>query len=409
VRCTDQKARKVERSRFLGLASAALALAPRCTAAQSAPSASPFIASPAPNARGAGALVLSGGGARGAYEAGVIEGLRRAAHVSDGQPLPGIDVVCGASIGSLNGWYVATGQYAKLAELWHTVGSQNVFQVKRRFAATTKPGAFIVVKIVQALSLAQGLTKTTQGILDGEAVQNWIDAHVDPAVPVVLPFVFNTTNLDRSRAELFYRIPFVASPAVREAAVDRIHAAAGSNVSVRPATDAVLRLALRASTSIPVLFDPVILPEDDGAHDRFVDGGIADNAPIDVARALARSVYTVLVDPVDAARQPYDNALEIAVGSFGVTQQRVFEESLRAAAIETQGKRLMESSATTPEQRRFLDSILDADLYSIRPQSELPVGPVEFDRQAKIDATYQRGIDDIARGWVPIVAPPLTN
>ena len=55
-------------------------------------------------------LVLSGGGARGAYEAGIIEGLVRSAGVADGEPLPGVDGVIGTSIGAINGWYVATAQ-----------------------------------------------------------------------------------------------------------------------------------------------------------------------------------------------------------------------------------------------------------------------------------------------------------
>ena len=66
--------------------------------------------------------MLSGGGARGAYQAGVIEGLRRAAEVVDGQPLPGIGVVCGTSIGAR---FVATAQYTKLGELWHGVAAQH--------------------------------------------------------------------------------------------------------------------------------------------------------------------------------------------------------------------------------------------------------------------------------------------
>jgi hypothetical protein len=58
-----------------------------------------------------GALVLSGGGARGAYEAGAITALVETHGIKDGEKLPGIDVVCGASIGAINGWLVAAAQY----------------------------------------------------------------------------------------------------------------------------------------------------------------------------------------------------------------------------------------------------------------------------------------------------------
>uniref|UniRef100_E6PDM3 PNPLA domain-containing protein n=1 Tax=mine drainage metagenome TaxID=410659 RepID=E6PDM3_9ZZZZ len=55
------------------------------------------------DARAPAALVLSGGGARGAYEAGVIEALRRRAGIGDGEPLPPYRAVFGSSIGAING------------------------------------------------------------------------------------------------------------------------------------------------------------------------------------------------------------------------------------------------------------------------------------------------------------------
>ena len=87
---------------------------------------------------------------------------------------------------------------------------------------------------------------------------------------------------------------------------------------------------------------------------------------------------------------------------------RIAAASLRAAYLETEGKRLFWGSANTDEQKRFLDRILDVDLSVIRPLTELPVQVAEFDRQEKIDAAYQRGIDDVGRGWTPY-APPVTG
>ena len=66
-------------------------------------------------------LVLSGGGARGAYEAGVLAGLAEATGAgTEGPPL--FQVVAGTSVGALNGaWTVAHGHradhsFASLAE-----------------------------------------------------------------------------------------------------------------------------------------------------------------------------------------------------------------------------------------------------------------------------------------------------
>ena len=143
----------------------------------------------------------------------------------------------------------------------------------------------------------------------------------------------------------------------------------------------------------------MISPE--GDQDRYCDGGIADNDPIDVGRALAMSVESVLVDPSESRRADYESALSIGVGAFGVAQARIIAASLRAAYLETRGKRLFQSAATTPDQLLFLDGILDVDLSILRPGAELPVQVVEFDRQDKIDAAYRQGYEDVARGWTP--------
>jgi predicted acylesterase/phospholipase RssA len=363
-----------------------------------------LAASPDPSSeRLGGVLVLAGGGARGAYEAGIVEGLRRKANVSDGQPLPCIDVVCGTSIGALNGWFVATGQYSQLASLWANIASEQVFAVKPRFAATVDPHAFVLTKIIQGLSLVRGLTTNVRGILDGQRIQRWVDAHVDPSVPMIVPYVFTTTNLDRQRAEIFYRVPHELTEEQFAAALTRLHTAVGPNVAVRLATDELLRPALRASAAIPVLFDPVELPAMNGGQDRYLDGGIADNTPIDVGRSLARAVYTVMVDPDAAVREKYDSALAIGIGAFGIAQSRILEASLRAAYYETQGERLFGTVTMTDAQRRFYSSILDADLFFVRPADALPVETVEFDRQEKINAAYAIGVADGARDWTPYV------
>jgi predicted acylesterase/phospholipase RssA len=347
------------------------------------------------------ALVLAGGGARGAYEAGIVEALRRAAGVPDGQPIPGVDVVCGTSIGALNGWFTATAQYSKLAALWHGVAAEHVFEVKRRFAAATTHDGFILTQIVQALALAKGLTSNVQGILDGDRLAQWVARYVDAQTPVVVPFCFTVTNLDKARAELLLRVPFAPTSDQRTTTIDRLRFSVGLNVAVRLVPDGNLHDSLRASATMPVLFDPVVMTSPEGDLDRYIDGGVSDNDPIDVGRALAQGVNTVLVDPLKTKPVPYASALSIAVGAFGVAQSRIFAASLREAYLETQGKRLFSASASTDDQRRFENNLLDVDLSIIRPLADLPVQTVEFDRQDKIDAAYQQGMDDADRGWQP--------
>lgn len=65
------------------------------------------------------ALVLSGGGAKGAYELGVYKALKRLRIR--------IDIITGTSIGALNGAVLVTGDYRKAKKLWLKMSSSEVF------------------------------------------------------------------------------------------------------------------------------------------------------------------------------------------------------------------------------------------------------------------------------------------
>src|ERR1700722_19684056 len=103
------KTNRFEFLRTIGGATAAAALSspPLGTAAATGPAQGrkPFASH---------ALVLSGGGARGAYQAGLACALAERSGVQDGQPLAPYGLICGTSIGALNAWFIATGQYSAL-------------------------------------------------------------------------------------------------------------------------------------------------------------------------------------------------------------------------------------------------------------------------------------------------------
>ena len=68
------------------------------------------------------ALVLSGGGSRGAYQVGCWKALNELGFT--------FDMVVGVSVGALNGGMVAQGEQALAEELWRKVEADNVFQVE---------------------------------------------------------------------------------------------------------------------------------------------------------------------------------------------------------------------------------------------------------------------------------------
>ncbi len=364
------------RSLFLrgGIAAAAFATLPRTANAAAQP-----------DFRGKCSLVLSGGGARGAYEVGAIAELVRAAGLRDGQPFPGIDTICGTSIGALIGYFVATAQYTKLFRIWSNIHRYRFFDLKSRYRAIVRQDSGLMTRFVEAIQLARGLTKNEKGILDGERFSSFVEGIVHDQMPLVTPFMCTATSLTRQSATVFYALPtsFKTDPA-RAASVRRaLSLTAGAHLDVREAQGILLSQAIRASATIPIMLDPVEISGPNGLES-FIDGGIADNTPIDIARALSRSVKVILVDPAERVRMDYSNALQIGVGAFEIAQRRMVDTALRSAAIE--------SAYGGP---------FPATIEILQPDHELPLQLLDFDQREKIEHALALGASDAQRGFVP--------
>ncbi len=80
------------------------------------------------------ALVLSGGGARGAYEVGVLRYLREELPRRLGH-MPRFDIVCGTSVGAINAAFVAAtaedprSQAQRLAANWHSLTLETALEL----------------------------------------------------------------------------------------------------------------------------------------------------------------------------------------------------------------------------------------------------------------------------------------
>jgi predicted acylesterase/phospholipase RssA len=353
------------------------------------------------------ALVLSGGGARGAYEAGIIWSLARKAGVRDGQVLPPYQIVCGSSIGALNGWFVATGQYSKLADVWHTIGSENLLRLKPKFEKIPVESAGVVNRLADALRLI-GLSKNDRGVAESSPVLAWMHREVDPRMPLLMPLVWAVTDLNLQQPEYFYRLPAgVTAPP------DYIFAAlrltVGPHVVVREATDELLHRALLASSAIPFVFDPVELPGKTGAIRSYVDGGVASNSPIGIARTIARSVDVILLDPREETND-LPNAVEVGVAAFRTMQRKILESEFQQAyftsfAIQELRRiapdALARVATDSPVLGTFLERIPVTEFAYMRPESTLPVGVGGFDDQENIGKTFDLGVADAEKPFTP--------
>jgi predicted acylesterase/phospholipase RssA len=350
------------------------------------------------------ALVLSGGGARGAYQAGLVETWTANQGIKDGQPLTPYSLICGTSIGALNAYMIATGRYSELRAMWNTVATQDVVKLKSRFRYIADPTSGVANRIAQAIGLALGLKSNVTGVLDSSRVRNWLNENMDPTAPVLIPVLWTVTNLSDQRPEFFYRIPTELSGQERETAIAAIRDTVGPDTAVREATPDLLVDSLQASASIPLAFDPVVLPSPTGGTAQYVDGGVTANTPIGVARAFAANVDVVLMDP-KFEPETYKNAMEVGIGVFGTMQQRILDSDVRAALFESYGKQALDvltpadvrrlthgSSTEYSAYESFANSIYASTFYVKRPDKTLPVSVVGFNDLQGLTAAYNVGM-----------------
>ena len=219
------------------------------------------------------ALVLSGGGAKGAYEAGVA-----AVFMERGLP---VRLVAGSSAGALNAAMIASGRADRLEAMWRSVTREQVYSLRLPlFFAGFLPGwlTLLVLNETQALFDPAPLRELISASLDFERIQ---------ASPIRL--VVTATDLARREKRVFDN---------RTVTVD----------------------VLMAAAAVPGLFPPV---EVDGAL--LVDGGITGRAPVlealEADASLGRAVVVMSYASTERGAEP-------------TTMLRALEESFELSMIQ---------------------------------------------------------------------------
>jgi predicted acylesterase/phospholipase RssA len=358
---------KIDRKHFLSGA-AVLAVAPAARPAQSA------TLPAAPSRR---ALVLTGGGARGAYQAGVIQGL-----YDRGERF---DLICGTSIGAVNGALVAQGNLDVLEELWGTIAQLRLVRpiptaqpFLRAISEVRDEWRGVISRPVNVLLgmgtlFDHGRIFGRTGFLEPEPVAAYLRA-VLALERLRTPFAWSATNLTTARAEAFFvdANPPEIPPTARYR-FHRLDPEQEYDRSIFPET-------IRASTSIPLAFPPVALtlPGSRLTGD-YVDGGVALNAPIALARQLgATEIVAIGVDP---PRKPHrvDGLLDVVFGTLDANQTTLIFSQLADGAF--------------------------PPLHSVgivRPSTDPPIQAFDFDRQAELDAAFAQGRTDGRAGPVSV-------
>lgn len=241
------------------------------------------------------ALVLAGGGARGAYEAGVISILLPELEASGHRP----SIYVGTSVGALNAVGLAANQHLPAVEQVETVldlwRSASKGDVMRPIIGRTAP--------LDALRYAGHVAGVPgfrlQGLLDPTPLwrnlPRWVDFDAirdNVAKGLVDVAAVVTTSARSGRTVVFY-------DAATELKLHRSHA-----VAYVPSQLEVEHVA--ASAAIPTLWPAVRIERPERARGWYVDGGTRLNAPIKPALDLGADQLAVIA--LDSIRGPVMDA-----------------------------------------------------------------------------------------------------
>ena len=262
------------------------------------------VGAPATDGRQAGAvaaagarprigLVLSGGGARGLTHIGVLK-------VLEELQVP-IDVIAGTSMGAIVGGLYASGMRADelerelLAVRWEEVFANRI--ERPRLSQRRKEEDFEISPLVE-LGMRQGELRTPQGAVSSRGLESLLRRYTLQVHEVTsfdaLPIAFRAiaTDLETGQAVVLDK--------------------------------GDLALALRSSMSVPGIFSPT---EVDGRI--LGDGGLVDNTPVGVARALGAEVLIVVnVGTPLAGRETLGSALGVSSQMINILTEQNVQRSL---------------------------------------------------------------------------------
>jgi NTE family protein len=356
--------------------------------ASSTPAATTTIdAAPQPGTRPRIGLVLSGGGARGAAHVGVLE-------VLDELHVP-IDAIAGTSVGAVVGGLYASGMSGReIDALLTSVDWQDAFRdrPKRTDLAFRRKQEDLDYLVNIPLGLRGRKLLIPRGLIQGQKLTQLLRAAMLPA----------------AGAPDFDHLP----TRLRVVATDLEN---GETVVMR---DGDLVSAVRASMSAPGVFAPV---EREGRL--LVDGGLTENLPVDVARAMGVDVLIVVDTGTALLSRDHLNSLPaVSNQAIAIMLRRNIEEqrarlTARDLLIAPQLERMSSYDFGAVSQARDLGEraaravseqlaalAVPADEYArylaARAALRHPAPRIEFVRSDAGSAPYRREIQDLFGGFV---------
>jgi NTE family protein len=219
------------------------------------------------------ALVLSGGGAKGAFQVGAEKYARQVKGYH-------WDIIAGVSVGALNGAMLAMEKYNRLLEVWNTISDEQVYT-----------GGFNLLSVIKLLFGARSF-------YGNQPLQRMLQQEFE---------------LERINADL------------RVGAVSLI---SGEYVEFR-GDDPDLQRAVLASTVMPIIWEPIKVSD---RYTEVVDGGVRNLTPIgDVLDANPDEVVVINCSPQapEVLPEPPRNIVKIGLRTLDLLLNELFQSDLR--------------------------------------------------------------------------------
>lgn len=278
------------------------------------------------------ALVLSGGGARGCFQVGALDYLMNEKRLD-------FDIVCGVSVGALNGTMIAQGDFNGLREIWLNIESpKDIYRRRWDFIPRVGP--------------ALGALLGKDSMYDNKPLGELIEKYVDQRK------IVDSGRLLRVGVVSLYT---------------------GEYYSIAETHSSLKKLIL-ASTAIPFTFSPINVSD---KLMSMVDGGVRDMTPLKEAIDLgADEIYVILCSPfgLPYGKRDYGYSVDIGFRTIEILTNEVYNNDIETCLRYN----------TRPDKRKI-------DLRIIRPDEDNPVcGTLDF-YQDKIRPGIEYGYEK-ARG-----------
>lgn len=229
------------------------------------------------------ALVLSGGGAKGAFQVGALNVLREKGY--------SYDAISGVSVGALNGAMLTTMQFDELVSIWETITPGKVIRENSLFKIARQ---YLTYKI--------GLTEPPVSKYDNSPLHRLMREHL-LGKQAKLPFHFGYVILETGRY-VNAVIQWTGNHRIDEGDIHRV----------------------LASTAIPAIFNPSKIGDQLG-----VDGGIRNISPIaDILPYSPERVIIIPTEPVGPEKEHEEvrDIISIAFRAINIMLDEIFNEDI---------------------------------------------------------------------------------